>query len=78
MNAFSSATRTLVSIDVRFFRRLPMASGVVNGFVSELGLFSELSASSSHFCKSGFNLHMFLNDRLSASNLQQFSIILDW
>lgn len=48
-NAFSRATRTLVSIDVLFFRRLPIASGVVSGFERELGLLSELSASSSHF-----------------------------
>lgn len=70
MNAFSRATLTLVSIDVLFFRRLPIASGVVSGFDREFGLFRELSASSSHFCNSGFSLHMFLNERFSASNLE--------
>lgn len=67
MNAFSKATLTLVSIEVLFLRRLPMASGVVRGLASELGLARLLSASSSHFCSSGFSLHMFLNDKLSAS-----------
>ena len=28
------------------------------------------SASSSHLCKIGFNLHMFLNDKFNASNLR--------
>lgn len=69
-NAFSNATRTLVSIDVLFFLRLPIASGVVKGLFSELGLLTELSASSNHFCSKGFSLHMFLNDRFSASNLE--------
>lgn len=69
MKAFSSATLTLVSIEVLFFRRLPMASGVVSGFEREFGLFRELSASSSHFCRRGFSLHMFLKERFSASNL---------
>lgn len=67
MNAFSKATLTLVSMEVLFFRRLPMASGVVKGLASELGLARLLSASSSHFCSRGFSLHMFLNDKLSAS-----------
>jgi len=67
MNARSSATRTVVSMEVRFFLRRPTASGVVWGFESALGLFKELSASSNHFWRRGFNLHMFLNDRLSAS-----------
>lgn len=35
--AFSSATRTEVSIEVRFFRRRPMASGVVSGLLKVLG-----------------------------------------
>ncbi len=33
-------------------------------------LFRVLSASSSHFCRRGLSLHMFLKDRLSASNLE--------
>lgn len=37
-NAFSKATRTDVSIDVRFLRRRPIVSGVVNGLLNELGL----------------------------------------
>lgn len=32
-NAFSNAPRTEVSIDVRFFRRRPMVSGVVKGLL---------------------------------------------
>lgn len=36
-NAFSNATRTEVSIDVRFFRLRPMASGVVRGLLKVLG-----------------------------------------
>lgn len=68
--AFSSATRTVVSMLVRFLRRRPIASGVVSGFVSALGLVSVLSASSSHFCNNGFSLHMFLNDKFNASNLE--------
>lgn len=35
--AFSSATRTDVSIDVRFLRLRPMASGVVSGLLKVLG-----------------------------------------
>lgn len=35
--AFSSATRTEVSIDVRFLRLRPMASGVVSGLLKVLG-----------------------------------------
>ena len=100
--AFSKATRTLVSIDVRFFLRRPNPSltlfppppppsGDDNGTpptFPDPALPSPadpprhpplpppplppppraLSASSSHFCSSGFSLHMFLNDRLSASN----------
>lgn len=69
MKAFSKATLTLVSIEVLFFLRLPMASGVVMGLLNAPGLFKVLSASSSHFCRSGFNLHMFLKLRLRASNL---------
>lgn len=67
--AFSKATLTLVSIDVRFFLRLPMASGVVIGLFRAPGLFRVLSASSSHFWRRGFNLHMFLKLRFRASNL---------
>lgn len=66
--AFSSAIRTLVSILVRFFRRLPIASGVVWALVNALGLLMLLSASSSHFCNSGFNLHIFLKLKFNASN----------
>ena len=96
--AFSRATRTLVSIDVLFFRRRPRPSllppaepsgddsgpptpptpppppppppppGVSMAPVPGPPPPRALSASSSHFCKSGFSLHMFLNDRLSASN----------
>jgi len=69
-NAFSSATLTLVSMDVLFFRRLPIASGVVRGLVKEFGLLRELSASSSHFWRRGFSLHMFLKERFRASNLE--------
>lgn len=70
MKALSSATLTVVSIEVRFFLLRPTASGVVCGLESALGLFRELSASSNHFCNRGFNLHMFLKDRLRASNLE--------
>lgn len=70
MKAFSRATRTLVSIDVLFFLRLPMVSGVVRGLLNAPGLDSVLSASSSHFCSSGFSLHMFLKLRFNASNLE--------
>lgn len=77
MKAFSKAIRTLVSIDVLFFLRLPIASGVVRGFVREFGLVMDLSASSNHFCSRGFNLHMFLNDRLRASNLKEQLVNLD-
>lgn len=77
MNAFSNATLTLVSIEVLFFRRLPIASGVVSGLERELGLFKELSASSSHFCRSGFSLHMFLKERFNASNLEVKNEMLD-
>lgn len=59
----------VVSMEVRFFLRLPIASGVVKGLLSELGLLMVLSASDSHFCSSGFSLHMFLNDKFNASNL---------
>lgn len=68
MNAFSKATLTLVSIEVLFFRRLPIVSGVVRGLLSAPGLASVLSASSSHFWSKGFNLHMFLKLRFKASN----------
>ena len=66
--ALSRATRTVVSMDVLFFLRRPIASGVVCGFVSEPGLLSELSASSNHFWSRGLSLHIFLNDKLRASN----------
>lgn len=67
-NAFSSATRTLVSMLVRFLRRRPIDSGVVWALARAAGLLSDASASSSHRCSSGFSLHMFLKLRLSASN----------
>lgn len=67
--AFSKASRTVVSMLVRFFRRRPMDSGVVWALVSdEWGLLSEASASSSQRCSSGFSLHIFLKLRLRASN----------
>lgn len=66
--ARSRATRTLVSIDVLFFRRRPRASGEVNGLLSKAGSVTLLSASFSHFCSKGFSLHMFLKERLRASN----------
>lgn len=68
MKAFSKATLTLVSIDVLFFRRLPMVSGVVRGLLSAPGLVNVLSASSNHFCSKGLSLHIFLKLKLSASN----------
>lgn len=75
MNAFSSVLRTFVSIDVRFLRLRPIIfSGVVSVVVMELSENTPpvfeivLSASASHFCSSGFSLHMFLKLRLSASN----------
>ena len=94
--AFSRATRTDVSIEVRFFRRRPIVSGVVRGLLKVLGpnilrakerkslfftykcfarcktyppgLFMLRSASSNHFCSSGFSLHMFLKLKFNASN----------
>lgn len=68
--AFSKATRTLVSIEVRFLRRLPIVSGVVMGLFNCPGFVSVLSASSSHFCRRGFSLHIFLKLRFKASNLE--------
>ncbi len=68
-NAFSKEPLTVVSMDVRFLRLLPMASGVVKGLLRALGLLIVLSASDSHFCSKGFSLHIFLNDRFNASNL---------
>lgn len=69
LNAFSNEYLMDVSIDVRFLRRLPMASGVVKGLHNALGLVIVLSASTSHFCSNGFSLHMFLKDKFNASNL---------
>lgn len=70
LNAFSNEYLMDVSMDVRFLRRLPIASGVVRGLHNALGLVIVLSASTSHFCNNGFSLHMFLKDRFSASNLE--------
>ena len=67
-NARSSDTLTVVSMLVRFFLRLPESeSGVECAEVSAVGLFNEASASSSQRCNSGFNLHIFLNDKFNAS-----------
>lgn len=70
IKAFSKATLTLVSIEVRFFLRLPMVSGVVRGLLKAPGFVRVLSASSSHFCRRGFSLHMFLKLKFRASNLE--------
>ena len=67
-NAFSNAILTVVSIDVRFFLRRPMASGVACADVSAVGFASVESASSNHFWRSGFSLHIFLKDKFKASN----------
>ena len=70
MKARSSATLTVLSIEVRFLRLLPIRSaqicalGVVVGWPE-----MELSASSNHFSSKGFSLHMFLKERFKASNL---------
>ncbi|KAH9527178.1 Beta-1,4-galactosyltransferase 3 [Dermatophagoides farinae] len=74
MNARSNETRTVVSILVRFLRRLPLtASGIcanAAGLGMEIvpdGLFNDASASSSHRFNNGFNLHIFLKLRFNAS-----------
>lgn len=67
--ARSRATRTLVSMEVRFLRRRPTVSGELRELVTVVGSVMVLSASVSHFCKSGLSLHMFLKERLRASNL---------
>lgn len=73
---FSRATRILVSILVLFFlllatdsgdRLLPLPPGLPPTGVFKLAHI--VSASLSHFCKSGFNLHIFLKLRFKASNL---------
>ena len=67
--AFSKEYRTLFSMEVLFFRRLPIMSWCWRADMGT-GLVVELtvpSASSNHFCSSGFSLHMFLKERLSAS-----------
>ena len=70
IKALSSATRTWLSMDVRFFRRFPKRSATKGLFCKVVGVpLTEPSASSNHFSSSGFNLHIFLNERLSASNL---------
>ena len=67
-NARSIAMRTVVSIDVRFFLLRPILSAADKLLQYKLLLLMELSASSNHFASKGFNLHMFLNDKFSASN----------
>ncbi|KRY08887.1 Beta-1,4-N-acetylgalactosaminyltransferase bre-4 [Trichinella patagoniensis] len=63
-NCCSKTALTELSIDVRFFRLRPWALIFSTGF----WLQTELSASSSHFCSNGFNLHMFLKLSCKASN----------
>lgn len=70
IKAFSNARRTVVSIEVLFFLRRPIVSGVAIGLLKAPGFAIELSASSSHLCSSGFSLHIFLKLRFSASNLE--------
>ena len=70
-NAFSSEPRIFVSILVRFFLRLPTGSivcgtGLLYTIVPPFRLV--FSASSSHLCRSGFSLHIFLKLRFRASN----------
>ena len=67
--AFSRATLILESILVLFFLLRPTPSGVDTFPELEIaaGLLLIESASSSHFCSKGFNLHMFLKDRFKAS-----------
>ena len=60
--------RTVVSIEVLFFLLLPILSAADKLLQYKLLLLIELSASSNHFARSGFNLHMFLNERFKASN----------
>ena len=62
----SRAPLTLTSIDVRFLRFRPWAA-ILSMDVGEPVV---ESASSSHFCSSGFNLHMFLKLSCRASNRQ--------
>ena len=68
--ALSKAIRTVFSIEVRFFLRFPIRStqAWVLGVILGCPL-SELSASSNHFSNNGFSLHIFLNDKFKASNL---------
>ena len=69
IKALSRAIRMFESMDVRFFLRFPKRSAT-KGLFCKLVVdpFTEPSASSSHFSSNGFNLHIFLNERLSASN----------
>ena len=75
LNALSKAILIVVSMEVRFLRRLFIAScwaGVRRWwFKNWLCWWLEwlASASSSHLARMGFSLHMFLNERLRASNL---------
>lgn len=65
--ALSRAILTVVSMEVRFFRRRPMLSADESELQNKLDVFKLLSASSNHFCSKGFNLHIFLNERFNAS-----------
>lgn len=73
LNALSRAILTVVSIEVLFLRLRPRVSAALRELQynpPEELLFIELSASSNHLANNGFNLHMFLKDRFSASNLE--------
>lgn len=63
----SRAPLTETSILVRFLRFLPWAAILS----MEVGEPVVLSASSNHFARRGFNLHMFLKLNCSASNLER-------
>ncbi len=68
--ALSRAILTLLSMDVLFFLLFPKSSAhawLVWRLIGVVPL-TWASASSSHFSKSGFSLHMFLKERLRASN----------
>ena len=72
MKALSRDIRTWLSIEVLFFRRFPKRSATKGLFWMVEGVvpLTDPSASSNHFSSKGFSLHMFLNERLSASNLE--------
>ena len=67
--AFSRATRTVFSIEVRFFLLFPSSSAMGWEFCRLAEGVIVPSASHSHFSSSGFSLHMFLKDKFKASNL---------